>query len=80
MTQTRLAPLRDLTVLLAEDDDAMRVSIAHTLGLYFGEVLAAPNGICALSPFKQQRLHMAVRDIAMPGLSGLDAAAAIREE
>ena len=80
MTGTRLAPLRYLTVLLAEDDNAMRESLARTLGLYFGEVLSAPNGICALSLFKKNRVDMAVLDIAMPGTSGLDVSAAIREE
>ncbi len=75
-----LSFLRDLTVLLAEDDDVSRLSFARTLGLYFGEVLTAENGVHALSLFRRRRVHMAVLDIAMPGRSGLEVAAAIREQ
>lgn len=80
MTLNRLMPLHDLTVLVAEDDHATRESLSRILKLYFGEVLCAGNGLQALSLFTNARVHMAVLDIAMPGLNGLEVASAIREK
>jgi DNA-binding response OmpR family regulator len=79
MAQSKLAPFLEMTVLLAEDDPVMRESLARTLGLYFREVLAAENGNRALALWETRTVHMAVLDIAMPGLSGLEIAAQIRE-
>lgn len=75
---TALAPLRDMSVLLAEDDPVMRGSLTRTLGLLFREVLAAQDGVQALELFADRRPHMAVLDISMPGPSGLEVAEAIR--
>ena len=79
MTRIRLAPLLEMTVLVAEDDQAMRESLKRTLGLYFGKVLTAGDGKVALALFENRTVDIAVLDIAMPGLSGLEVAARIRE-
>ena len=80
MTDPSLSYLRDMSVLLAEDDAVMRGSLIRTLGLFFQEVVPAGDGGQALELFRIHRPHMAVLDIAMPGLSGLEVAEAIREE
>ena len=80
MTRIRLAPLLEMTVLVAEDDPAMRESLKRTLGLYFGEVLTAGDGKAALAAFEDRTVDIAVLDIDMPGLSGLAVAARIREQ
>ena len=80
MTRIRLAPLLEMTVLVAEDDPAMRESLKRTLGLYFGEVLTAVDGKAALAAFEDRTVDIAVLDIDMPGLSGLAVAARIREQ
>jgi len=80
MTRSKLSPLREATVLLAEDDRATRESLARTLEIHFGEVLAAPDGSRALALFERRPVHLAVLDVRMPGPSGLDVAARIREE
>jgi DNA-binding response OmpR family regulator len=77
---TTLAPLRNMTVLLAEDDPVMRGSLTRTLGLLFREVLAAGDGHQALEIFAAHRPNMAVLDISMPGPSGLQVAESIRKE
>lgn len=77
---TALAPLREMTVLLAEDDPVMRGSLTRTLGLLFREVLAAGDGHQALELFAAHRPDMAVLDISMPGPSGLEVAESIRKE
>jgi len=75
-----LAFLRAMSVLLAEDDAIMRRSLTRTLGLFFREILPTGDGRRALELFRIHRPHIAVLDIAMPGLSGLEVAEAIREE
>ena len=79
MAKIELAPLLQMTVLAAEDDQTMRESLKRTLGLYFKEVLTAGDGGAALALFESQTVDMAVLDVAMPGLSGLEVAARIRE-
>lgn len=79
MTDSSLGFLRDMTVLLAEDDEALRGLMVKTLGLFFGEVLPAEDGGRALELFETYKPHMAILDIAMPVLSGLEVAEAIRE-
>ena len=79
MAKIELAPLLEMTVLAAEDDQTMRESLKRTLGLYFKEVLTAGDGGAALALFESQTVDMAVLDVAMPGLSGLEVAARIRE-
>jgi DNA-binding response OmpR family regulator len=69
-----------MTVLLAEDDAVLGPSLARTLGTYFGEVLATDNGDRALALFQNRPAHMAVLDISMPGMSGMDVAVAIRKQ
>ena len=79
MNVDHLAPLREMTVLLAEDDAEARASLARTLGMFFSRVLEAGDGNQALALFAAQPVHLAILDITMPGPSGLEAAALIRE-
>ncbi len=41
MTADHLAPLREMTVLLAGDDAEARASLARTLGMFFSRVLTS---------------------------------------
>jgi DNA-binding response OmpR family regulator len=79
LTDSSLSFLRDMTVLLAEDDVSLRELMTGTLGLFFRDVLPAEDGGRALELFEAHRPHMAILDINMPGLSGLEVAEAIRE-
>lgn len=80
MSQSRLAPLLEMTALLAEDDRVVRDSLARTLGLYFGQVLVAGDGDKALRLFQAGDVHVACLDIVLPGPSGLELAARFREQ
>ena len=79
MNVDQLAPLREMTVLLAEDDEEARVPLARTLGMFFSRVLEAGDGNRAQALFAAQPVHLAILDITMPGPSGLEVAARIRE-
>ncbi len=69
-----------MSVLLAEDDVSMRDSLARILDLFFRKVLPAGDGRQALALFQKHRPPIAILDITMPGLSGLEVAEAIREQ
>ncbi|PTN33034.1 response regulator transcription factor [Desulfonatronum sp. SC1] len=79
MSTDSLAPLREMTVLLAEDDAEARASLTRTLGMFFSRVLEAGDGSQALALFAAQAVHLAILDITMPGPSGLEVAALIRK-
>lgn len=79
MPLRRLAPLRDMTVLLAEDDAQARESLARVLRLFFGHVLEARDGREALDLFRAKIVHLVILDIVMPGHNGLDVAARLRK-
>ena len=79
MADPLLGFLRDMTVLLAEDDKALCGLMVKILGRFFGKVLPAKNGGRALELFEAYKPHMAILDITMPVLSGLEVAEAIRE-
>jgi DNA-binding response OmpR family regulator len=79
MVLEHLAPLRGLSLLLAEDDAVMRAYMAGILKEYVWEVLAVESGELALEVYHRQPVHIAILDITMPGISGLEVAARIRE-
>jgi two-component system, NarL family, response regulator DesR len=70
-----------IRVLLAEDQGMMRGALATLLGLEEDlEVVAAVGrGDEVVEAAREHRADLAVLDIEMPGLNGLDAAAALRD-
>ncbi|MGP8299321.1 response regulator [Streptomyces inhibens] len=71
-----------IRVLLAEDQSMVREALAALLSLEADlEVVAqAARGDEVLPAARAQTVDVALLDIEMPGLSGLDAAAALRDE
>ncbi|NLT21914.1 MAG: PAS domain S-box protein [Syntrophorhabdus sp.] len=62
------------TVLIGEDEDALRKIAADFLRTLGYRVVAARNGDDALALFREKpgEIDMALLDIAMPGMNGLD--------
>jgi two-component system cell cycle sensor histidine kinase/response regulator CckA len=60
------------TILLVEDDDALRVVLARKLRGSGYEVVEAGNGVLALEAFERRRgdVAMLVTDVVLPGMSG----------
>lgn len=70
---------RARTVLVGDDDRDIRELVAKKLRNAGYEVSVAADGLSALSAIKEQRPDLAVLDIMMPGLSGLDVVRQLRE-
>jgi DNA-binding response OmpR family regulator len=69
-----------VTVLLAEDDADIRDLVTFTLREAGYEVRAFEDGLSALVSARDNRPDLAVLDIMMPGMSGLDACRELRAD
>ena len=65
-------------VLVADDEDDILLLVTTRLKRDGFEVVAARNGIEAVSLAEEHRPVVAVLDVGMPGLDGLEVLAAIR--
>jgi len=67
---------RGETILLVEDEEALRESISTYLSLHGFEVLEAANGVQALQIATQhtESIHMLITDMILPKLSGTELA------
>jgi DNA-binding response OmpR family regulator len=63
------------TVLVAEDDEALRSVVVRSLTRYGYTVLAAPDGQAAVSLFREHKdsVALALLDVMMPRLEGYQA-------
>jgi DNA-binding NtrC family response regulator len=65
------------TILLVDDDDDLRGALAVVLSPLF-RVLEASNGKDALALLSRERPRLALLDVSMPGMSGLEVLAAAK--
>jgi DNA-binding NarL/FixJ family response regulator len=77
-----LAMTQAIRVLIADDHPILRTGIASLLGGFpdMEVVGEAADGNEALALFRQHRPDVALMDLQMPGLNGLDAIEALRAE
>ncbi|MFJ2262695.1 response regulator [Streptomyces sp. NPDC087844] len=75
-------PAKSIRVLLAEDQGMMRGALALLLGMEadIDVVAQVGTGDAIVGAALESRPDVALLDIALPGISGLDAAALLREE
>jgi len=67
-------------VLVADDDPDIRELVAFKLEQLGAETLSVEDGETALAMIRQRRPDLAILDIAMPGLSGIDVCRMIRAD
>jgi DNA-binding LytR/AlgR family response regulator len=82
MSSTEMESAHALTCVIAEDEALFRAALVKLLGDEWPElkILAAcEDGAEALDAIAANQPHLAFLDIRMPGLTGLDVAAAISE-
>ncbi|MEU4468938.1 response regulator transcription factor [Streptomyces sp. NPDC024017] len=68
------------TVLLAEDDRAIRNALERALTLEGYQVLAVADGVEALAQAHRKRPDVLVLDVMMPGIDGLQVCRVLRAE
>lgn len=61
----------DISILLLEDDEKIRNSLARTLGIKIANVFEVENPRAALDILKQHKIDLIVSDIEMPEMDGL---------
>lgn len=76
-----LEPAKNLTILIADDDPSMRFLLALELRntIVGAEVLQAIDGADAVELGNRHHPHIALLDVCMPRLSGIEAALVLRE-
>jgi len=66
-------------ILLAEDEEIMRITIHDRLKKHNWDVDAVHNGVEAVKKLKQKNYHLIISDIRMPGLDGLELLDTVRQ-
>lgn len=67
-------------ILVADDDVDIRELVEFKLSTLGHEVVAVADGTSAVEEARRRRPDLAVLDVMMPGMSGLEAVRIIREE
>ena len=65
-------PSRSLQVLLVDDDDTLRATLARIVEKEGHSVVTAGNGVAALRKLNEARFDLIVTDIVMPDMEGLE--------
>lgn len=68
------------TILVVEDDEAVRQTLVDMLELNGYGVLSATNGVEGLELARRRRPALVVTDVEMPGLTGFDLIRQLRDE
>ncbi|MFA7610044.1 MAG: response regulator [Sulfurimonas sp.] len=75
----KIEKIKDISILLAEDETELREALLEYLQIFFHRVYVASCGDEAYDIYKQKRPNIILTDISMPNLDGLDMIAMIRE-
>jgi two-component system cell cycle response regulator CpdR len=59
------------SILVAEDDQAVRDFVSRALAYYGHSVTTVPDGSAALAVLAEQRFDLMLTDIVMPGMDGI---------
>lgn len=71
--------IKDISILLAEDETELRESTVEYLQLFFSRVYSASCGYQAYKVYQEKRPDIILTDINMPNLDGLSLISKIRE-
>src|SRR5579864_6445983 len=71
---------RSIKLLIVDDDDDLRQDLAQLFRKQGQEVTAAASGEDALNKAAQVRFDVALLDLHLPGISGIDLLAKLKEQ
>ncbi len=60
------------SILLAEDDNAMRTFLTSALHRAGHDVVAVPDGVAAINALGTRDFALLIADIVMPGMDGIE--------
>jgi serine/threonine-protein kinase PpkA len=69
-----------ITILIVEDDDAIRNNIVRLLKLEGFDTISAPDGAVGLDRARAFRPGLIISDVSMPGMNGFELLAAVRAD
>ena len=72
--------INNLTLLYVEDDEIVRENYIEIFKTYFKTVLSTDNGNEALNIYSNNHIDIAILDISIHGINGLNVAKKIREQ
>jgi DNA-binding response OmpR family regulator len=75
----KIDKIRDISVLIAEDEIELRESLCEYLQIFFNRVYSASCGNEAYDIYQHKRPNIILTDINMPNLDGLNMISKIRE-
>src|SRR5688572_23861832 len=80
LSEPRLAKATTTRVMVVDDEPALRRTLARMLIERGMEVVTAPSGADALRLVERERVHVAIVDLMMPNMSGLDLLERLRQK
>ena len=72
--------LKEITVVLAEDEKALAKLMKNAIAEYFHNFIVVHNGEDALNAYKKYQPDIIITDILMPKLNGLELSKELRKE
>lgn len=75
---SKLNILKNLTLLLVEDDEELKNSIKDTLCIFFKEIITAQDGQEALILYSKKHIDLIITDYVMPLMNGYELCKEIR--
>ncbi len=67
-------------VLIADDEPNIVISLEYLMRREGWQVSVARDGVAALAAIREQRPHLVLLDVMMPGKSGYEVCAAVRAD
>ncbi|QOY52270.1 response regulator transcription factor [Candidatus Sulfurimonas baltica] len=76
----KIDKIRDVSIMLAEDEEELRESTVEYLQMFFTRVYSAACGKMAYEIYNEKRPNIILTDINMPNLDGLSLISKIRQK
>lgn len=71
---------KQLKILVADDDDAIRLALVSMIQIEGFSIVEASDGVSALEMFEQEKPDIVLLDTVMPGMNGYEVCEAIRQQ
>jgi DNA-binding response OmpR family regulator len=80
LEEERLVELKNLSILVVDDNEDLLNSLSKILSIFFKKVFKANNGEIALNVFQENEIDVVLTDYVMPVVDGYELVRNIREQ